>query len=61
LFLDERLGSLCFFLGLFHRNEASGRDQNAVTKDGQRAAELIQPDGDAAISDEDIEWAVRLA
>jgi ATP-dependent Lon protease len=39
----------------------SGRDQNAVMKTVSGLLKLIQPDGDAAISDEDLEWAVRLA
>lgn len=39
----------------------SGRDQNAVTKTVSGLLKLIQPDGSAAISDEDLEWAVRLA
>ena len=39
----------------------SGRDQNAVTKTVSGLLKLIQPDGNAAISDEDLEWAVRLA
>ena len=39
----------------------SGRDQNAVTKTVSGLLKLIQPDGNAVISDEDLEWAVRLA
>ena len=39
----------------------SGRDQNAVTKTVSGLLKLIQPDGNVAISDEDLEWAVRLA
>lgn len=39
----------------------SGRDQNAVTKTVSGLLKLIQPDGNAPISDEDLEWAVRLA
>src|SRR5712692_9706871 len=39
----------------------SGRDQNAVTKTVSGLLKLIQPDGNAMISDEDLEWAVRLA
>ena len=39
----------------------SGRDQNAVTKTVSGLLKLIQPDGNVSISDEDLEWAVRLA
>jgi ATP-dependent Lon protease len=39
----------------------SGRDQNAVTKTVSGLLKLIHPDGNAAVSDEDLEWAVRLA
>ena len=39
----------------------SGRDQNAVTKTMSGLLKLIQPDSNATISDEDLEWAVRLA
>jgi ATP-dependent Lon protease len=39
----------------------SGRDQNAVTKTVSGLLKLIQPDADATVSDEDFEWAVRLA
>lgn len=39
----------------------SGRDQNAVTKTVSGLMKLIQPDGNTAIADDELEWAVRLA
>jgi ATP-dependent Lon protease len=49
-------------MGRIHFGGAlSGRDQNAVTKTISGLLKLIQPDGSAAILDEELEWAVRLA
>lgn len=39
----------------------SGRDVNAVNKTVSGLLKLISPDVDAAVPDEDLEWAVRLA
>jgi ATP-dependent Lon protease len=39
----------------------SGRDTNAVLKTASGLLKLLHPDHDAAIPDEDLEWAVRLA
>ena len=39
----------------------SGRDQNAVAKTVSGLLKLIHPDANAAVPDEDLEWAVRLA
>jgi len=39
----------------------SGRDQNAVTKTISGLLKLINPHPDDKVSDEDLEWAVRLA
>jgi len=39
----------------------SGRDTNAVNKTVSGLLKLIYPSGDAAVSDEDLEWAVRIA
>jgi ATP-dependent Lon protease len=39
----------------------SGRDQNAVTKTLNGLLKLIHPSPDDPVSDEDLEWAVRLA
>ena len=39
----------------------SGRDVNAVTKTTSGLMKLLYPDGEAPVSDEDLEWAVRLA
>ncbi len=39
----------------------SGRDTNAVQKTVGGLLKLIHPDPDAAVLDEDLEWAVRLA
>jgi ATP-dependent Lon protease len=39
----------------------SGRDINAVNKTVSGLLKLMQPSADAEVSDEDLEWAVRLA
>ena len=39
----------------------SGRDQNAVNKTISGLLKLMYPDSSAAIPDDDLEWAVRLA
>ncbi|WP_068803130.1 protease Lon-related BREX system protein BrxL [Thauera phenolivorans] len=39
----------------------SGRDINAVNKTVSGLLKLLHPDADEAVSDEDLEWAVRLA
>lgn len=39
----------------------SGRDINAVNKTVSGLLKLLHPDGEEAVSDEDLEWAVRLA
>ncbi len=39
----------------------SGRDRNAVQKTVSGLLKLIQPDSEAVIPDEDLEWAIRLA
>lgn len=39
----------------------SGRDLNAVNKTVSGLLKLLHPDGEEAVSDEDLEWAVRLA
>lgn len=39
----------------------SGRDQNAVVKTISGLLKLVHPSPDDAVSDEDLEWAVRLA
>lgn len=49
-------------LGRVHFGGAlSGRDQNAVNKTVSGLLKLIHPDPQAPVSDEDLEWAVRLA
>jgi ATP-dependent Lon protease len=49
-------------LGRVHFGGAlSGRDQNAVNKTVSGLLKLIHPDPQASVSDEDLEWAVRLA
>jgi ATP-dependent Lon protease len=49
-------------LGRLHFGGAlSGRDQNAVNKTVSGLLKLIHPDPQAPVSDEDLEWAVRLA
>lgn len=45
----------------FFGGALSGRDQNAVNKTVSGLLKLIQPDGGVVASDEDLEWAVRLA
>lgn len=39
----------------------SGRDTNAVTKTVSGLLKLLHPDPEQAVSDDDLEWAVRLA
>ena len=39
----------------------SGRDTNAVNKTVSGLLKLISPDSEAPVSDEDLEWAVRIA
>lgn len=39
----------------------SGRDINAVNKTVSGLLKLLHPDGEETVSDEDLEWAVRLA
>lgn len=46
---------------VFFGGALSGRDQNAVNKTVSGLLKLIQPDGGVVASDDDIEWAVRLA
>lgn len=46
---------------VFFGGALSGRDQNAVNKTVSGLLKLIQPDGGVVASDEDLEWAVRLA
>lgn len=54
-----RAGAL---LGRVHFGGAlSGRDQNAVNKTVSGLLKLLHPDPQAAVPDEDLEWAVRLA
>lgn len=49
-------------LGRVHFGGAlSGRDQNAVNKTVSGLLKLMHPDAQAPVSDEDLEWAVRLA
>jgi len=49
-------------LGRVHFGGAlSGRDQNAVNKTVSGLLKLMHPDARAPVSDEDLEWAVRLA
>lgn len=49
-------------LGRVHFGGAlSGRDQNAVNKTVSGLLKLVHPDAQAPVSDEDLEWAVRLA
>jgi ATP-dependent Lon protease len=38
----------------------SGRDANAVNKTVSGLLKLLYPDPDDTISDEDLEWAIRL-
>lgn len=46
---------------VFFGGALSGRDQNAVNKTVSGLLKLIQPDGSVVASDEELEWAVRLA
>jgi len=46
---------------VFFGGALSGRDTNAVNKTVSGLIKLLYPSGDMYISDEDIEWAVRLA
>jgi ATP-dependent Lon protease len=46
---------------IFFGGALSGRDQNAVNKTVSGLLKLIQPDGSVSASDEELEWAVRLA
>ena len=46
---------------IFFGGALSGRDQNAVNKTVSGLLKLIQPDGSVVASDEELEWAVRLA
>ncbi len=39
----------------------SGRDTNAVNKTVSGLLKLMDPGGNAELSDEDLEWAVRIA
>ena len=46
---------------VFYGGALSGRDTNAVNKTVSGLLKLLYPDSAAPISDEDLEWAVRLA
>jgi len=46
---------------VFFGGALSGRDTNAVNKTIGALLKLLYPDPDNAVSDEDLEWAVRLA
>lgn len=46
---------------VFWGGALSGRDLNAVNKTVSGLLKLLQPDANAPVSDEDLEWAVRLA
>jgi ATP-dependent Lon protease len=46
---------------VFFGGSLSGRDANAVNKTTSGLLKLLYPGGDSAISDEDLEWAVRIA
>lgn len=46
---------------VFWGGALSGRDLNAVNKSVSGLLKLIYPDASAQVSDEDLEWAVRLA
>jgi ATP-dependent Lon protease len=46
---------------VFYGGALSGRDQNAVNKTISGLLKLIQPDPAAAIADDELEWAVKLA
>jgi ATP-dependent Lon protease len=62
-FTRLRVGSrAATLMGRVHFGGAlSGRDQNAATKTITGLLKLIQPDGNAVVPDEELEWAVRLA
>jgi len=46
---------------IFYGGALSGRDQNAVNKTVSGLLKLIQPDASVTVTDEELEWAVRLA
>ena len=46
---------------VFFGGALSGRDINGVNKTASGLLKLMSPSADAAVSDEDLEWAVRLA
>jgi len=46
---------------VFFGGALSGRDTNAVNKTVSALLKLLYPSSDEAVSDEDLEWAVRLA
>ncbi|QDM40800.1 protease Lon-related BREX system protein BrxL [Altererythrobacter sp. TH136] len=46
---------------VFYGGALSGRDQNAVNKTISGLLKLIQPDSNALVSDDELEWAVKLA
>jgi len=46
---------------VFYGGALSGRDTNAVNKTISGLLKLIYPDSDIPVSDEDLEWATRLA
>lgn len=46
---------------VFMGGALSGRDLNAVNKTVSGLLKLMYPDGEESVSDEDLEWAVRLA
>jgi ATP-dependent Lon protease len=56
---QSRIGTL---QGRVHFGGAlSGRDQNAVNKTVSGVLKLLYPDPETAVTDEDLEWCVRLA
>lgn len=46
---------------VFFGGALSGRDTNAVNKTVSGLLKLLYPNGEAAVPDEDLEWAVRIA
>jgi ATP-dependent Lon protease len=46
---------------VYYGGALSGRDTNAVNKTVSGLLKLLDPGGDAGISDKDLEWAVRIA
>jgi ATP-dependent Lon protease len=46
---------------VFFGGALSGRDTNAVNKTVSGLLKLLYPNGDDAVSEEDLEWAVRIA